>query len=373
MPHVKLKGIHRVLKTLANGEVRKYHYVCRGGPQFWSNSSDIQMGSEEYLEAYLSKKKPGLLSAAPPSGNRASTFAVIQRYRSSAHFKNLAPRTQSDYSKYLDAFEADFGDDPIKLFEEKGAIAEIREWKDQWSHSPKQYDYATSVVTRLLNWAREEDAVISIHHHVNIRRIYKSDRSHVIWFPGEIQALIDVASEREKRVVVAASEGGLTPQDIGLLKREHVQRTPKGRRLFFRRTKTGKPVAIPVTPALGKLIDETPRDQEYLVVSLEGRKLQPERASGIVRELRKRANKRAGKDRSKVHVRDELHFYDMRGTAATELLRAGCSLEEIATTMGWGLRHAANTIENYVALVPEKSDEVLLKLARARKEAGVKV
>ncbi|CUK06620.1 Site-specific recombinase XerD [Ruegeria denitrificans] len=158
-----------------------------------------------------------------------------------------------------------------------------------------------------------------------------------------------------------------------MLKREHVQRTPKGRRLFFRRTKTGKPAAIPVTPALGKLIDETPREQEYLVVSLEGRKLQPERASGIVRELRKRANKRAGKDRSKVHVRDELHFYDMRGTAATELLRAGCSLEEIATTMGWGLRHAANTIENYVALVPEKSDEVLLKLARARKEAGVKV
>nr|WP_254433955.1 tyrosine-type recombinase/integrase [Ruegeria arenilitoris] len=258
------------------------------------------------------------------------------------------------------------------MFEEKEAVAEIRLWKDQWSHSPKQYDYAGSVATLLLNWARDEDAVISVHHHVNIKRIYKSDRSHVIWFPEEIQALIDVANEREKRVVVAASEGGLTPQDIGILKREHVQKTPKGRRLFFQRTKSGKPVAIPVTPALGKLIDTTPEDQDYLVVSLEGHKLQPERASGIVRDLRKKANERAEKDRSKIHVRNELHFYDMRGTAATELLRAGCSLEEIATTMGWGIRHAANTIENYVALVPEKSDEVLLKLAKARKEAGVR-
>ncbi|SFU68152.1 hypothetical protein SAMN04488527_110100 [Aliiroseovarius crassostreae] len=40
----------------------------------------------------------------------------------------------------------------------------------------------------------------------------------------------------------------------------------------------------------------------------------------------------------------------MRGTAATELLRAGCSLQEIAVTMGWGLRHAGNIIERYAAL-----------------------
>lgn len=142
-----------------------------------------------------------------------------------------------------------------------------------------------------------------------------------------------------------------------------------GRRLFFKRTKNGKPVAIPVTPALAQLIDTTPDNQEYLVVSLDGHKLQPERASGIVRDLRQRVNDAAKNDRSKINIRNELHFYDMRGTAATELLRAGCSLEQIAATMGWGIRHAGNIIENYVVLVPEKSDEVLVKLAKARQEA----
>lgn len=218
---------------------------------------------------------------------------------------------------------------------------------------------------------QSEDASITTHFHVDIERLYKSKGAHLVWLPEEIQALKSVANDREARIVIAASEGGLTPQDIGLLKREHVQKTPKGRRLFFKRTKTGNPVAIPVTPALAELIDTTPTRQEYLVVSLEGRKLQPERASTIVRDLRNRVNERAKGDPSKFSIRDELHLYDMRGTAATELLRAGCSLEEIAVTMGWGLRHASNIIEKYVALVPEKSDEVLLKLAAARKESGI--
>ena len=54
----------------------------------------------------------------------------------------------------------------------------------------------------------------------------------------------------------------------------------------------------------------------------------------------------------------------MRGTAATNLIRADCSLREIATYMGWGLRHASNIIETYVRLVPEESDRVAEKLHR---------
>jgi hypothetical protein len=62
------------------------------------------------------------------------------------------------------------------------------------------------------------------------------------------------------------------------------------------------------------------------------------------------------------------------GTAATELLRAGCSLNEIAVATGWRLRHAGNLIEKYAALVPDVSDEVLEKLKKARaKEAESKL
>ena len=123
-----------------------------------------------------------------------------------------------------------------------------------------------------------------------------------------------------------------------------------------------------MTAALGRRIDETPASQKDLGVALEGHKLRPERASGMGRDLKARANAAAEKDNTKIHIRDELRLYDMRGTAATELLRAVCSLNEIAVTMGWGLRHAANIIEKYAAVVPEVADEVLDKLNAQRKK-----
>lgn len=98
----------------------------------------------------------------------------------------------------------------------------------------------------------------------------RSERYDIVWLLEGLRALQAVANDREARVDTAASEGGLTPRDIGILKREHVQNTPRGRRLYFRRAITGKFISIPVTPALARLIDGTPASQEFLIVSLEG-------------------------------------------------------------------------------------------------------
>lgn len=362
-----LKGVHRVTKRLAGGGTRQYHYAYRGGPCFWTSADPFKSGDPEYAIAFAR----AIEAQRPVSRTMAGTptSEIINRYRGSAHFMKLAPRTKRDYEKYLTSFENEFGEDPIKMFEEIESLAEINEWKGQWAHSPKQFDYATSVVTRLLNWTKDTEASIRLHYHTGVERLYTSDRADIIWLPSEVKALLDVANEREARIVIAASEGGMAPQDMGILKREHVQRTPKGRRVFFRRTKTKRPTSIPVTSELGRLIDTTPPDQEYLVVSIEGHRLTPERASQIVRDLKIRANAAAKTDSSRTPVRDELRLYDLRGTAATALLRAGCSLNEIAVTMGWGIRHASNIIEKYAALVPEVSDEVLEKLRLAHNRA----
>lgn len=128
-------------------------------------------------------------------------------------------------------------------------------------------------------------------------------------------------------------------------------------------------MSLPVTPNLERVIAETPDEQDFLIVSKTGRVLTPHRASQVIRDLKLRANQAAAVDTSKVGIRDELRPYDLRGTAATNLLRAGCSLNEIAVTMGWRLRHAANIIERYAALVPDVADEVLAKLIEAQKKA----
>lgn len=44
---------------------------------------------------------------------------------------------------------------------------------------------------------------------------------------------------------------------------------------------------------------------------------------------------------------------------------ADASLKEIATAMGWSLKHTSEVIERYTALSPEMSDGVADKLASA--------
>ncbi|WP_210528335.1 tyrosine-type recombinase/integrase [Rubellimicrobium arenae] len=357
-------GIHRVSKTLTDGTVRQYHYAFRGGPLFWKTGDKIPVDSPAYeasrqkkiAEHRRSKSLPQLSLSSP---EERTTKIIMDRYRASPAYVLRAQRTKDDYDEFLDSFVKEFGPDPIKIFEDPESVSHINDWKQAWAHAPRRYDYATTVVTRFLNWAKATDKAINTHHHWKQERYYNCDRSHIIWLPQEREALLTGASEREYRIAVAALNA-LTPQDIGLIKPEHVHPTPKGRRFLWRRTKTGKPFSIPLTPDLDRVVDETPPDQEYLFVALDGGQLSPERAAQIVRAMKMRANFRQPNS-----IRQELRLYDMRGTAATRLFRAGCSLKQIATYMGWGIRHASNVIEKYVCLVPEEADDILEKLALA--------
>lgn len=62
----------------------------------------------------------------------------------------------------------------------------------------------------------------------------------------------------------------------------------------------------------------------------------------------------------------DLRLQDARGTAATRLLRAGLSLNEIAAHMGWSIRTAAAVIAHYAEVSPDETDAVLIKLAAYR-------
>ncbi|WP_370286625.1 tyrosine-type recombinase/integrase [Pseudooceanicola nanhaiensis] len=365
----RIVGVHRVTKKLADGTTRKYHYVFRGsGTCFWNSNQGFDESDPRYVTAYDVALR-GL--KVKPKVVENSTASVLERYRESREFRKLKPRTQKDYNQFLNAFEVEFGEDPISLFEEAESLGEIRKWRSgKWGHSNKRYDYAGTVVTTFLNWCVNKDAAIKFHYHKGQEKLYKSDRSDMIWLPVEIRMLLAQATPEERRIVIAFSEGGLAPQDVGLLRRQHVQRTPEGRRLFFRRQKTNNPVSIPVTDALGELIDAMPDGQDLLVTSLTGLRLTSERASQVVRDLKDRHNAKVEAGDLPERIRDELRPYDLRGTAATALLRAGCSLNEIAVCMGWGLRHAANVIERYAAQVPEVTDEVHRKLKKAKKQAA---
>jgi len=362
---INIAGIHRVTKKLASGRVVEYHYAFRGGPQFWNSASGALRGGADYFAAFqrANDKLTERFRRAPKGDTIAD---LIGRYRGSAKFTNLRERTQADYEVWLKRINTEFGEDPIAMFEEPESVAEIGRWKKTWSGSPKQYDYATSVISVLLNWAVDEDKTLMRHHYHRVPRIYKANRADLIWRPEELVALCTGAPEAARRIAVAASVGGLRPSDLGRIKLAHVEATPTGRRIYLKTRKRGQMVNIPVTQALAEIIDSTPAGQDYLLVNTTGGPLTAPRAAQMIRDLKTAANARqAGA------VREELRLYDMRGTAATELLRAGCALNEIAVYMGWDLRHAATIIGIYSKLIPEVADDIRDKLeARSARDAA---
>ena len=271
-----------------------------------------------------------------------------------------AARTQQDYRKWGLRFAEAFRDDPAALFEEPESRAEVNKWRQAWAHSPKQFDYAGTVVTRILNWAWKDAGKIRLHHCAGFSKVYEVDRSDIVWAPPHQDAVMAVAPEWVNRILVAACETGLRPGDLIRLSWTHIEKTPHGRRIQLRTKKRGHRATIPVTPAIANVLDATPSGQMLILLSERGRPLTTHRASEGLRQWRDKAGLTPDV------LGFDLRLQDARGTAATRLLNAGLTLAEIASHMGWSIRHAAAVIESYARVSPEESDAILVKLARAK-------
>lgn len=345
--------VHRVRAKLADGSVC-YYFSLRGrkGTGFWKDPRPFPK-SPDFFAAYTAA-----MAAAQPKPRGETTDALVDAYLRSAEFQALKPRTRADYQKWALRFASEFKEDPAAMFEENAARAEVNEWRAQWAHSPKQYDYAGTVVTRILNWAREDGKIVE--HHCSFKKVYRSDRSDVLWAPKHVDAVRKLGPAWVVRILVAACETGMRPGDLFRLSRAHIERTPGGRRIRIKTNKRGKSAFIPVSQPMAEIIDATPADRLLILTNASGKPLTEHRASEGVRQWRDKAGltpERLGYD---------LRLYDARGTAATRLLRAGLSLSQIAACMGWSLRTAAAMIERYAQVSPGETDDVLTLLSAAR-------
>ena len=203
-------------------------------------------------------------------------------------------------------------------------------------------------------------AYIHQNHLAGLSNHYSSDRSDLIWTPDEIALFLDGDAERRvdpapthlRRLFTTALETGLRPGDIRILSRAHIQATEKGRRIYIRTAKRKRFVSIPVTEAMGRVIDTTPTGQVQIIVGERG---QPYAQTPSLGQAVSRRRDECG-------IRKELQLRDTRGTAATRLFEADATLREIAAHMGWSVAHTAKMIETYVRMNPDASDRLLIRL-----------
>lgn len=342
---VNLKGIHRVRKTLASGEIREYHYAWRGGPLVWHSGMKVSLGSPEYIKAFA--------EIDPPSLNAAGTFrSILIAFQASAEWRKLSPRTRSDYKRWIDRIDEKFGSAPIESFNRIGIRPVALAWRDNWSG--KQADYAWTVLVRITTWANDR-TLLTRHHLQGVPRVYQSDRSEIVWTDADIAAFVAIAPPEVADGLLGASETGLRPGDLVRLTRAHVFATPAGRRIQIRTSKRKRLASIPVTPAMARIIDKVPQDQMLIFVNSHGGAWDEKQLSKQVTLYRRKAG-----------LDEQLRLYDARGTACTRLMMAGATLQEIAVHMAWSIKTAAMMIETYARLDPSVSDSILIRLAQAK-------
>lgn len=357
MPKAKLpKGVHRVRRKVLSGV--KYHfYAWRGKPgesppKFWEDTVPFPT-DPAFFHAYSDCTKR-------PAVNVLLTERLVDDFLSSASMPR-GERSKQDIRKWALRFAMEFGADPAAMFEERASRGELNKWRAKWQHSPKQHDAAGTHAVRVLNWAVGEGR-LSEHHCHKLKRLYKSNRSEIIWTIEDRRAFAARAPNWVVRILEVGCETGLRPADLVLLDFEkHIEVTPTGRRLRVRTAKSNRDAYIPVTERLAELIDKTPQGQRFLLVGERGGQISKSWASQRITFWRREA------DVSRAEDGREKTLSDTRGTAATKLLNADLSLAEIATYMGWSIRYAANVIEHYARVSPSETDAVLAKLNEAKR------
>ena len=317
---VELKG---VAKVRAKGHT--YYYAWRGGPRLRG-----EPGSPEFVasdnEAVESRR-------TPDTGRFRS---VVTLYKASNEYKALAETTKRNWGRMLDEVAEYFGDLRIAQFDRPEKIRPvIRRWRNQWADKPRTADYAMQVLSRVLSHGVELGKIAG-NPCEGIKHLYTGNRAEIIWTDADIGRLKKACSAEIAQAVDLAAHTGLRLSDLLHLSWSHVGedaiiiRTGKSRRR--------REAIIPLYDGLRAVLAGIPRRATTILSSS---KRQPWTVNGFGSSFNK-AKINAGM------AEDDLHFHDLRGTAATKFYLAGIPNRAIAEIMGWEEETVDRIIRRYV-------------------------
>lgn len=338
---IRLKGINSKRKRLADGHEVTYFYAWKGGPRLPGKP-----GEPEFLAAYkeaVSRKREA------PAG---TLLSIMQAYQASGEFRGRAPRTRADYAKQVRRIEAEFADFPIEALADRRTRGEFLAWRDRLAvASPRQADYAFTVLARILSWAHNRGLVL-VNPCEKGGRLYHASRSDKIWTDADEAAFLAKAPKHLHLALLLAIWTGQRQGDLLRLPWSAYD----GEFIRLTQSKTGVRVVIPVGKPLKEALDATLRKSPVVLVTIDGK---PWTAGGFHASWRK-ACARAGV----VGVT----FHDLRGTAVTRLALAEATVPEIAALTGHSLADVRTILDsNYLHRDPALGVSAIRKLEKRTK------
>jgi integrase len=318
---VELRGIHKV-----TSKGRTYYYAWRGGPPVRG-----EPGSPEFHASY----NEAIASRRAPEPNEFKSLVVL--YKASNEYKKLAATTRKNWSPWLDRIADYFGDLRIAQFDRPEKIRPIiRRWRNQWSEKPRTADYGMQVLSRVLSHAVDPLGKIAGNPCEGIKQLYSAERSEIIWTDGDIAALKKTCSEEVAYAVDLASHTGLRLSDLLRLSWSHVKEDAI--EFGTGKSRGRREAIIPLYDELRGVLARIPKHSPTILTNSRRRPWKP---AGFGTAFNR------AKIRASMNDRD-LHFHDLRGTAATKFYVAGLSIRVIAEILAWGEDQVERIIRRYV-------------------------
>jgi len=338
---VKLKGLNKVRKVLADGEEVIYYYAWKGGPRLPGRPGD-----PEFAEAWLAAQAT---KARPTAGTLQS---ILNGFQESSKWDDLAPRTQADYVKQILRVEGKFGTFPLSALADKRTRGIFMEWRDQLAKaSRRQADYTWQVLARILSWAKER-GLVDVNPCASGGRLYRGSRADKIWTDDDEAAFLASAPAHLHLPLMLALWTGQRQGDLLALTWPQYD----GKVIRLRQSKTGIRVTIPVGEPLRKMLDPMRQKVGRVLVNTDGDSWT---ADGFRSSFGK-AQRAAGVL--------GVTFNDMRGTAVTRLALVECTEAEIATLTGHSLKQVRSILDaHYLHRDPQLAENAIRKLERRTK------
>lgn len=257
-------------------------------------------------------------------------------YKGSADYKKLADSTRDQWGKWLDRIALYFGELRIAQFDRPEKIRPvIRRWRSQWADRPRTADYGMQVLSRVLAHAVDLGSIAG-NPCEGIKHLYNNDRSEIIWTDADVTLIKQTCSVEIAQAVDLAAHTGLRLGDLLRLSWSHVG--DDAIVLTTGKSRHRREAIIPLYSGLRDVLARIPKRATTILTSSKRR---PWTADGFGSSFNK-AKIDAGMSEQ------DLHFNDLRGTAATKFYIAGFSMREIAETLAWEEEPVEKIIRRYV-------------------------
>jgi integrase len=341
MPKRDVKGLHKVV---SKGQVYWYAWRQRGAPRVHG-----EYGTADFWASYDAAIRE---RHVPEPGKFR---ALVTLYKASGNYEKLAPSTKRHWAPWLDRIAAHFGELSIAAFDNPKVRPIIRQWRNKYAHTPRAADMGIQALSVVCGYAVDPLGKLTVNPCEGIKALYSSDRSAMIWTDADLAAIKKVATPEVADAVDLAVMTGLRRGDLLRLSWSHVHENE----IRIPTNKSGQrvPARIPIYADLRALLARIPKRSPTVLTNSKGR---PWKTGDGLGTAFIRARAKAG-------IGDDLHFHDLRGTAATKFYLARLDKRVIAEILGWTEDSVENIIRKYVDRAAA-TKEVIRQLDEGRKE-----